>query len=111
MEVLVTLKINDSKGKLLRKIEAVFCDETELTDLDEFIGKNGEEINDFLLSITEFDETDCGKAIIMRFYYVTLLDEEDAPDSEDELTADNERTILLCGNICAEDDLVNYIEA
>lgn len=109
MEVLVTLKINDKKGKLLRKVQAVFCAEWELTDLDDFIETYNEDIHDFLLSQTEFDGEDCGKAIVMRFHYVALSDEEDAPDREDERIDDNERIILRYGHICAESELANYI--
>ncbi len=111
MNVFVTLKVNDTNGKLLKSVRRIFCDETGTASLDDLIKERGNSIQEYMLSCTEFDEQDTGKAIILRFHYIVLQDDEqDEPDGEYELTDENERIVVGDGHIVVEDELVSYIE-
>lgn len=89
MDVLVTLKINDTDGNLLHSERQIFSDDVGYT-LDEFIEIYGEHVEEYLLNLIEPNEDDCGE-VILRFRYLALCDEfENDEDDEDDEEPDTD---------------------
>ncbi len=73
-DILVTLKINDTKGNLLHMTSGFF-ETTSPCTLEEFIEHYGDDIEEYLLSKINFTYVDAGDAVL-RVRYVELKDDD-----------------------------------